>query len=103
ADARAVAQRLGTDHHELLTSASEHSSLLDEALWHLEEPVADLSFLGFLLLSRLAREHVTVALCGQAAAELLGGYPKHLAARLSDLAAPFPLGVCRLVADAAAR
>jgi asparagine synthase (glutamine-hydrolysing) len=84
ADARRVARRLGTDHHELLTSAVEHPSLMNEALWHLEEPIADLSFLGFLLLSRLAREHVTVALCGQAADELLGGYPKHAVARVAD-------------------
>ena len=38
----------------------------------------DLSFLGFLLLSRLAREHVTVALCGQRPpTSSLGGYSKH--------------------------
>jgi asparagine synthase (glutamine-hydrolysing) len=88
--ARRTAKRLGANHHELLTSASEHEELLDEALWHLEEPVADLSFLGFLALSRLAREHVTVALCGQAADELLGGYTKHLAARAADLTAGVP-------------
>jgi asparagine synthase (glutamine-hydrolysing) len=88
--ARRTARRLGANHHELLTSASEHDELLDEALWHLEEPIADLSFLGFLVLSRLAREHVTVALCGQAADELLGGYTKHLAARAADLAAVVP-------------
>ncbi|HEX8053494.1 MAG TPA: asparagine synthase (glutamine-hydrolyzing), partial [Thermoleophilaceae bacterium] len=76
-DARRVAQRLGTEHHELETSAFDHPELLDEALWHLEEPVADLSFLAFLLLSRLARESVTVALSGQGADELLGGYRKH--------------------------
>lgn len=77
ADARRVAERLGTDHHELLTSAADHPDLLDEVLWHQEEPVADVSSLGFLLLSRLAREHVTVALSGQGADELLGGYRKH--------------------------
>ena len=88
--ARRTAKRLGTNHHELLTSAADHEGLLDEALWHLEEPIADLSFLGFLLLSRLARERVTVALCGQAADELLGGYPKHLAARASDIVARAP-------------
>jgi asparagine synthase (glutamine-hydrolysing) len=90
ADARTVAQRLGTDHHELLTSANEHQSLLEDALWHLEEPITDLSFLGFLLLSRLAREHVTVALCGQAADELLGGYPKHVVAHAADAVARLP-------------
>jgi asparagine synthase (glutamine-hydrolysing) len=90
ADARRVARRFGTDHYELLTSATEHPSLIEEALWHLEEPIADLSFLGFLLLSRLAREHVTVALCGQAADELLGGYPKHAVARAADGLARMP-------------
>lgn len=84
ADARKVAKRFGTDHHELLTSAMDHPALLDEALWHLEEPITDLSFLGFMLLSRLAKEHVTVALCGQAADELLGGYPKHAVAHAAD-------------------
>src|SRR5580704_8371170 len=82
-DAKRVAQRLGTDHHELLTSATEHPELLDEALWHLEEPIADVSFLGFLLLSRLARQSVTVALSGQGADELLGGYRKHQIAALA--------------------
>ena len=78
ADARLVADRLGTEHHELMTSATDHPDLLDEALWHLEEPIADpLTYLGALLLSRLARENVTVALSGQGADELLGGYLKH--------------------------
>jgi asparagine synthase (glutamine-hydrolysing) len=76
-DARLVANRLGTEHHELITSAVDHPDLFDEALWHLEEPIADLSYLGFMLLSRLARENVTVALSGQGADELLGGYLKH--------------------------
>jgi asparagine synthase (glutamine-hydrolysing) len=90
ADARRVANRFGTDHYELLTSAMDHPSLLEESLWHLEEPITDLSFLGFHLLSRLAREHVTVALCGQAADELLGGYQKHVVAYAADRAAQLP-------------
>jgi asparagine synthase (glutamine-hydrolysing) len=90
ADARRVAQRFGTDHHELLTSAMDHPSLLEHALWHLEEPITDLSFLGFILLSKLAREHVTVALCGQAADELLGGYAKHAVAHAADRLARLP-------------
>jgi len=101
-DARRVAERLGTDHHELLTSATEHPDLLDDALWHLEEPVADVSFLGFLLLSRLARESVTVALSGQGADELLGGYRKH---QIAALAAPLQRGpaALRTALGAAAR
>lgn len=76
-DARRVANQLGADHHELETSAAEHPELLDQALRHLEEPIADLSCVGLLLLSELARETVTVALSGQGADELLGGYRKH--------------------------
>jgi asparagine synthase (glutamine-hydrolysing) len=100
ADARRVAQRFGADHYELLTSAMDHPSLLYDALWHLEEPITDLSFLGFLLLSRLAREHVTVALCGQAADELLGGYPKHLVAHAADRLRRLPAPARRLLAGA---
>jgi asparagine synthase (glutamine-hydrolysing) len=101
-DARGVAQRLGTDHHELLTSATEHPELLDEALWHLEEPIADVSSLGFLLLSRLARKSVTVALSGQGADELLGGYRKHQIAALAGAAERGP-GVLRTALAAAGR
>lgn len=99
--ARRTATRLGAEHHELITSVSDHEDLLDDALWHLEEPIVDLSFLGFWLLSRLARESVTVALCGQAADELLGGYHKHLAARASGLAASWPSGLRRAAARVA--
>jgi asparagine synthase (glutamine-hydrolysing) len=90
ADARSVATRLGTDHHELLTSASDHPDLLDEGMWYLEEPIADLSFLGFFLLSELARKSVTVALSGQGADELLGGYRKHQIAWGAGLLARSP-------------
>jgi asparagine synthase (glutamine-hydrolysing) len=99
-DARAVAQRLGTEHHELETSAFDHPELLDEVLWHLEDPVADISSLGFLLLSRLARETVTVALSGQGADELLGGYRKHQIAAASGMVARLPAPVRGILAAA---
>ena len=101
-DARAVAERLGCEHHELLTSATEHPELLDEALWHLEEPIADVSFLGFMLLSRLAADSVTVALSGQGADELLGGYRKHQIAAAAGLLGHAP-GVLRGALGAAGR
>jgi asparagine synthase (glutamine-hydrolysing) len=76
-DARRVAERFGCVHHELELSMTETAVDVDELVWHLDEPVADLSALGFDLLSRLASEHVTVALAGQGADELFGGYTKH--------------------------
>jgi asparagine synthase (glutamine-hydrolysing) len=90
AEARHVARRLGTDHHEMETSALDHPELLDDALRHLEEPIADLSCVGLLMLSRLARETVTVALSGQGADELLGGYRKHQIAHAADLLSRVP-------------
>ncbi len=82
ADARMVASALGADHHELELSIADEQVDLAELAWSMDEPLADLSGLGFLALSRLAREHVTVALSGQGADELLGGYMKHKAASL---------------------
>ncbi len=82
ADARLVANAFGTDHHELELSFSDQDLDLQRLLWHLDEPIADISTLGFLLLSELASEHVTVALSGQGADELFGGYRKHQAAAL---------------------
>jgi asparagine synthase (glutamine-hydrolysing) len=82
ADARLVAERYGTDHHELALSFSQLPVGLEQLVWTLDEPLASLSALGFLELSRLAARHVTVALSGQGADELLGGYRKHLAASL---------------------
>ena len=49
---RAVRRRhLGTDHHELELSFSDETISLDRLVWHLDEPLADLSSLGFLALS----------------------------------------------------
>jgi asparagine synthase (glutamine-hydrolysing) len=103
ADARAVARRLGTDHHELRTSAVDHPDLLDRAIWHLEEPIADISCLGFLLLSALARKTVTVALCGMGADELLGGYRKHEIALIAARTRRFTPHALRAAGAALAR
>jgi asparagine synthase (glutamine-hydrolysing) len=81
-DARFVARMYGTEHHELELSFAGTPVELEELVWHLDEPLASLSALGFLELSRLAAQHVTVALCGQGADELLGGYRKHRVAAL---------------------
>jgi asparagine synthase (glutamine-hydrolysing) len=80
ADARLVANVFGAEHHELELSVADAAVDLAELTWHLDEPLADLSALGFLALSELASRHVTVALSGQGADELLGGYAKHKAA-----------------------
>jgi asparagine synthase (glutamine-hydrolysing) len=89
-DARRVAEAIGSHHHELELSLSERQVDLPELVWHLDEPIADLSSLGFLQLSAVAAEHVKVALCGQGPDELYGGYDKHRAAALLSRTASWP-------------
>ena len=83
-DAALVAEALGADHHALEVQLRSDPEELSRLVWHLDEPLADLSSLGFLALSRLASEHVTVALSGQGADELFGGYRKHRVASLAE-------------------
>jgi asparagine synthase (glutamine-hydrolysing) len=84
ADARFVSSVYGTEHHELELSYRQQEIELGDLVWSLDEPIADLSSLGFLAISKLAAQHVTVALSGQGADELLGGYTKHRAAALAE-------------------
>ena len=85
ADARTVANAVGADHHELELSVAEATIDLEDLAWQIDEPLADLSSLGFSALSELASRHVTVALSGQGADELFGGYQKHQAAAAAAL------------------
>jgi asparagine synthase (glutamine-hydrolysing) len=92
-DARRVASWNGADHHELEVELRTDPGDLSRLVWHLDEPLADLSALGFLPLCELARRDVTVALSGQGADELLGGYRKHRVASMAEAwgRAPSPL------------
>ena len=83
ADARAIARLYGTEHHELELSFTDAVIDLPELIWHLDEPLSDISAIGFIELCRLAAKHVTVALCGQGADELFGGYEKHQASAIA--------------------
>jgi asparagine synthase (glutamine-hydrolysing) len=82
-DARRVSAELGTEHHELELPLASADDVVDRLAWHMDEPVRSLSALGFLSLSELAASEVTVALSGQGADELFGGYRKHRAASLA--------------------
>lgn len=75
AAARAVAARYGTDHHELDAPAIT-GEVLAEALDALDQPLADPAYVPTWALSRLSRQHVAVALSGDGADELFGGYPR---------------------------
>ncbi len=73
--ARSVAQHLGTDHHEMTLQPKMLWELVPQLAEVLDEPMADSSIIPTYLLSRFARQHVTVALGGDGGDELLAGYP----------------------------
>ena len=73
AHARIVADHFATEHHELPLPRADVDELRAVA-HHLDEPLADPSILPTYLISRLTRQHVTVALGGDGGDELFGGY-----------------------------
>jgi asparagine synthase (glutamine-hydrolysing) len=75
--ARLVAQRFGTEHHELIVEPN-FAETLETLTRVLEEPFADSSILPTYFVSCLARQHVTVALSGDGGDELFAGYDRYL-------------------------
>jgi asparagine synthase (glutamine-hydrolysing) len=80
--ARVVAEHCGTRHHEEILTP-DYLSLLPEVISQLDQPIADFSVFPTLLVARMARRRVTVALGGDGGDELFGGYDTYRADRLS--------------------
>jgi asparagine synthase (glutamine-hydrolysing) len=78
-DALAAARAIDSDHTVFRLTSGDLYEDLFETLDGLGEPFADPSALAVNILSRRTREHVKVALSGDGADELLGGYNKHYA------------------------
>jgi asparagine synthase (glutamine-hydrolysing) len=72
--ARQVAKHLGVENHEVVVNRSTFLDMLPEAVRAADEPLADLTIVPFLAVSRLARESVKVVLSGEGADEILAGY-----------------------------
>jgi asparagine synthase (glutamine-hydrolysing) len=78
--ARRVAAACGTDHHELIVEP-DVLDILDDLVWHLDEPLGDPSAIPMFVLSRLAADHVKVVLSGDGGDELFAGYDKYAVER----------------------
>lgn len=77
---RHVAKRYGTDHHEFdLHPTDELPEIITRMAYYSDEPSADAGALPVWFLSEMSRKQVTVALSGEGADELFGGYYTYLA------------------------
>ena len=75
--ARLTAKKFATDHHEFFVTP-DICSVVDELVWHFDEPFADSSAIPTYMVSKLARDHVTVVLSGDGGDELFAGYTRYV-------------------------
>ena len=87
--ARLMAKQFGTQHRELIIDPIT-PALIEKAVWHLDEPMTDLSTIPFYLICKKAREHVTVCLSGEGGDEVLVGYDRFKASKANDYYAILP-------------
>jgi asparagine synthase (glutamine-hydrolysing) len=99
---RDIAGRYETEHHELDVSPSlDLPAAIEELTYYSDEPFADAGALPVWFLAALSRKHVTVALSGEGADELFGGYETYAAdryaARAQGIAPPMRRGLLSLL------
>jgi len=93
--ARDVANHLGTEHHEVLVTAQQYLDFIKRQPYYTDDPLADLTSVPLYYLALEARKHIKVALSGEGADEVLGGYSLELSAmrahkrRLTKYIPPF--------------
>ncbi|MBA2733125.1 MAG: asparagine synthase (glutamine-hydrolyzing) [Acidobacteria bacterium] len=78
--ARIAARHFDTDHHEFVVTP-DICHIIEELVWHFDEPFADSSAIPTYMVSKLAREHVTVALSGDGGDEIFAGYTRYMVDR----------------------
>jgi asparagine synthase (glutamine-hydrolysing) len=100
--ARDVAERFGTEHHELVVRP-DAVELLPKLARHYGEPFADHSAIPSFYLAEMTRRHVTVALTGDGGDEVFGGYGRYAHGAIMRRLDAAPAGLRRTVAALAAR
>ena len=91
--ARMAARACGSRHHEVQVTQARFAELLPKLVWHNDLPLNFANSVHIFAVSELAKRHVTVALTGEGADELFGGYPRYSVPRIAQLASVAPRGV----------
>jgi asparagine synthase (glutamine-hydrolysing) len=96
--AKVVADYLGTEHHVLMIEGiTEHE--IEKSLWHLDEPMTDLSSIPLMLVCAQARKQITVCLSGEGGDEVFAGYDRFKASKFNRLYNLIPGAVRRGLAS----
>ena len=94
---RRMSEQYGTEHHEMdLSPSAKLADAIEEFAYYSDEPSADSGALPVWFLSQMSRKHVTVALSGEGADELFGGYLTYRADRWKRMAGRLPATVLRM-------
>ncbi len=87
--AQTVANQFGTEHHILMIDDMT-PELIEKSLWHLDEPMTDLSSIPLMLICQEARKTVTVCLSGEGGDEVFAGYDRFKASKMARYYAMIP-------------
>jgi asparagine synthase (glutamine-hydrolysing) len=98
--ARRTGELLGTDYHEIMLKP-DVAELLPKLVYHMDEPAIDMAIPSYLV-SRAARETLTVMLSGMGGDEVFAGYPRQLAMKIAGALDPVPSLLRRPLMDAVA-
>jgi asparagine synthase (glutamine-hydrolysing) len=93
-DARKMSEFAQTNHHEIIAEPNV-VELIPRLVWHLDEPVADSSYIVTYLVSQLAAQSVKVILSGVGGDELFGGYRRYLGFTLNRYLGVLPAALRR--------
>ncbi len=91
--ARAVAEHLGTTHHEVVVGPSDLEDLWGPLTKRRGAPLSEPADVAVFRLAETARRHVKVVLSGEGGDELFAGYPKYRWARTAEMASRAPAGL----------